>query len=70
MPTRLKEGLENGGDVTQSELQEGRRLGCWTGDAGRGSAGRWKRKAGGELVVRLWFCDVDSRPSSSTMMTV
>jgi len=53
MPTHLKKGLENGGGVTQSEL-EGRRV-----LAGRcrseGGQGRWKRKGGGELVVQAGF---------------
>ena len=40
-------------------------------DAGRRvRTGRWKRKGGGGLVVRIGFRDVDSPPSSSTMMTV
>ena len=51
----------------------------WRGDADSGAdrkmpvgggQGGAKRKGGGELVVQMGFCDVDSPPSSSTMMTV
>jgi len=71
MPARLKRGLENGGGVTQSEPQGRCGLGCLPEGAGRRvRTVRWKRKGGGESVVRMGFRDVDSPPSSSTMMTV
>jgi len=70
MPTHLKKGLENGGGVTRSELWRIAGPG-FAGDAGRRvRTGRWKRKGGGGLVVPMGFRDVDSPPSSSTMMTV